>query len=147
MIIRGLAGVVIGIAYGALVSALVFLLTRPDLVKPGSGLMIMLDPAALAWFGVWLSGITAGVCAVVVGLIVGIAGMGKSKAATTGFLTGLLVFGLISVTLGSPGLPKTLHQWMEILVTIALLPIGLALTGMVVAILGDKLRRRFSEGI
>jgi len=100
MIIRGLAGVIIGIAYGALVSALVFLLTRPDLVKPGSGLMIMLDPAALAWFGVWISGIIAGVCAVVVGLIVGIAGMGKSKAATTGFLTGLLVFGLISVTLG-----------------------------------------------
>ena len=143
MIIRGLAGVIIGIAYGVLVSALVFLLTRPDLVKPGSGLMIMLDPAALAWLGVWLSGIIAGLCAVVVGLIVGIAGMGKSKAAMTGFVTGLVVLGLMSVTMGSPGLPKTLHQWIEILVTIAILPIGLALIGMVVAIVGDKLRQRF----
>ena len=147
MIIRGLAGVIIGIAYGFLVSALVFLLTRPDLVKPGSGLMIMLDPAALAWFGVWLSGITAGLCAVVVGLIVGIAGMGKSKAAMTGFVTGLVVLGLMSVAMGSIALPKTLRQWIEIFVTIALLPMGLGLMGMVVAIVGDKLRRRFSEGI
>ena len=143
MIIRGLAGVIIGIAYGVFVSALVFLLTRPDLVKPGSGQLIMLDPVALAWLGVWLSGIIAGLCAVVVGLIVGIAGMGKSKAAMTGFVTGLLVLGLMSLTMGSFILPKTLHQWIEFFVTIAILPIGLALMGMVVAIVGDKLRQRF----
>jgi hypothetical protein len=138
MIIRGLAGVIIGIAYGVLVSALVFMLTRPDLVEPGSGLMIMLDPAALAWFGVWISGIIAGLSAAVVGLVVGLAHLGKSKAAIMGCVTGLLVLGFFSINFGSGGLPNALHEWIELLVTLAIMPVGLALTGMVVAIVGDK---------
>ena len=139
MIIRGLAGVLIGIAYGVLISALMFLLLRPDLVKPDSGLMIMLDSAFMAWLGVWIAGITAGVCAAVVGLVVGLAGLGKGKAAIVGAVLGLLVFGFFSLNFGSGGLPRTLHDWIGLLVTIAILPIGLALTGMVVAIAGDKL--------
>ena len=142
MIFRGLAGLLIGIAYGVFVSAFVFLLTRPDLVKPGSGLMIMLDPVAMAWFGVFISGIIAGLSAVVVGLIVGIAGLGQSKAALTGFVIGLLVFGFLSIGFGF-SLPASLRQWIELLVIIAILPIGLALTGIVVAVVGEKLSRRF----
>ena len=140
MIIRGLAGVLIGLAYGVLVSALVFLLLRPDLVKPASTLLIMPDPVALAWLGVWIAGIIAGVCAVVVGLVVGLAGMGKRKAAITGVVTGLLVLlGFFAIAFGSGDVPHRLQDWIGLLVMIAILPVGLALTGMVVAIVSDKL--------
>ena len=141
MLIRGLLGVIIGIAYGVLVSAVVFLLTRPDLMKPDSGLMIMLDSRALAWFGVMISGVIAGVCAAVVGLVVGLAKLDKIKAAIMGFATGLLVLSLFAISFGSPGPPNTLRQWIELLVSIAILPVGLALTGMVVSVAGAKWNR------
>jgi len=140
MIIRGLAGALIGIAYGVLVSAVVFLLLRPDLVKPDSGLMIMIDPVAMAWIGVAVSGIVTGLCAVVVGSIVGAAGLGKAKAAVMGFVLGLVVFVLLDMSSGSRGLPQTLHDWIGLFVITAILPVGLALTGMVVSIVSDKLR-------
>jgi len=145
MIIRGLAGVFIGIAYGVLVSGVVFLLLRPDLVKPASGLLIMIDPVAMAWIGVAASGIITGLCAVVIGLIVGMAGLGKAKAAILGFLIGLLVFGLLNINAGPRGLPQTLLEWITLLVITAILPVGLALTGMVVSIVGDKVTDVLNE--
>jgi hypothetical protein len=138
MIIRGLAGVLIGVAYGVFVSGLVFLLLRPDQVKPASGLLIMIDPVAMAWIGVAASGIITGLCAAVIGLIVRMARLGKAKAAILGFAIGLLVFGLLNIGSG-PRLPQTLLDWITLLVIIVILPVGLALTGMVVAIAGDKL--------
>lgn len=136
MIIRGLAGVIIGLAYGSLVSGVVFLLTRIDLNKPRSG-MIMLDPV-VAWIAIILSGLIAGVCGALVGLIVGMARLDKAKAATVGFFTGLLVFALLSLSTG-PSPPGSLRQWIELFVAIAILPIGVALTGMIVAIVTRRL--------
>ena len=137
MIIRGLAGVIIGLAYGSLVSVVVFLLTRIDLSKPRSGMML-LDPVAMAWFATIISGLIAGACGALVGLIVGMARLDKAKAATVGFFTGLLVFGILSISL-NPSLPSSLRQWIELFVAIAILPIGVALTGMVVAIVTRRL--------
>lgn len=145
MIMRGLAGVLIGIAYGILVSGVVFLLLRPDQVKPASGLMIMIDPVAMAWIGVAASGIITGLCAVVIGLIVGMAGLGKAKAAILGFLMGMLVFVLLDLSSGSRGLPRTLLEWISLLVITTILPVGLALTGIVLSIVSDKVTDVLNE--
>jgi len=137
MIVRGLRGIGIGIAYGFLVSVVVFLLTRIGLDKTPSG-VIPFDPVALAWLAVVISGFIAGVSAAFVGAVVGMARLGKRMGATVGFFTGLLVCGLVSMNSWSGPPPRTLHDWIALLVTIAILPIGLALTGTVVAIVTER---------
>ena len=132
MIIRGVTGVVIGVAYGCVVGLVVFLLVRPDLQQHNSGL-IMLDDVAMAWLAVEASALVVGGSAVVVGLIVGLVRLGKGKAAITGFVAGLLPLAVMFITLGPPGVPNSAHGWIELFVTIAILPIGVALTGIVVA--------------
>jgi hypothetical protein len=138
MIIRGLAGILIGVAYGFLVSVVVFLLTRIDLDETHSSATFG-DPVALAWFATVISGLIAGVCAALVGLVVGIAGLGRSKGALIGFLTGLLALGLLSINSWSAPLPTSLHDWIALFVAITILPIGVAVIGMVVAIVADRL--------
>lgn len=142
-IIRGLAGILIGVAYGFLVAGVVFLLLRPDLAKPGSGLLIMLDPVAMAWLGVTLSGIVTGICGVVDGLIIGIACLSKRNAAIVGVVTGFLVHVIFAIFLGPIGVPATLQDWISFLVMIAILPVGLALLGLFVSIVAHDLRWRF----
>ena len=132
MIIRGVTGVVIGVAYGCVAGLVVFLLVRPDLQQHNSGL-IMLDDVAMAWLAVEASALVAGASAVLVGLIVGIARLGKGKAAITGFVGGLLPLGVTFIALGPPDVPSSAHDWIALFVTIAILPIGVALTGVVVA--------------
>jgi len=105
----------------------------------------MIDPVAMAWIGVAASGIITGLCAVVIGLIVGMARLGKAKAAILGFVIGLLVFVLLDISSGSRGLPRTVHDWIGLFVITAILPVGLALTGMVVSIAGDKVRDVLNE--
>jgi hypothetical protein len=139
MIFRGLAGVLTGVAYGFLVSVVVFLLTRIDLDETHSSASFG-DPVALAWFATVISGLIAGVCAALVGLVVGMAGLGRGKAAMIGFLTGLLALGLLSMNSWSAPLPTSLHDWIALFVAIAILPIGVAMTGMVVAIITDRLQ-------
>ncbi|HSE18754.1 MAG TPA: hypothetical protein VLB46_16980 [Pyrinomonadaceae bacterium] len=98
----------------------------------------MLDSRALAWFGVMISGVIAGVCAAVVGLVVGLAKLDKAKAAIMGLATGLLVLSLFEISFGSPRPPNNPRQWIELLVMIAILPVGLALTGIVESVACDK---------
>jgi hypothetical protein len=138
MIVRGVTGAIIGIAYGFLVAVVLFLLMRPDLQQHNSGL-IMIDTVALAWFAVGLAGAVAGICAGVVGLIVGIARLGKGKAAKVGFLAGLLPLGLAFIASGVPHVPTSAHDWIGFFASIAILPVGVALTGIVVAIVADRL--------
>ena len=139
IVIRAIAGLLIGIAYGFLVYGLVFLLIRPDLVKPSSGLMII-DSAAMAWIGTLFAGIIAGVCGALVGLIVGLVRFRRRTATVLGFATGFVVLGLLSID-SAPHLPRSMHEWIEILVSIAILPIGLGLIGCVVAMVRDRLSR------
>jgi hypothetical protein len=137
MIIRGLAGVLIGVVYGFLVSVVVFLLTRIDLDETRPS-MIFGDAVTLAWVMTVLSGLIAGVCAALVGLVVGMAGLGKGKAAMIGFLTGLLALGLMSINSWSAPLPTSLRDWIALFVATAILPIGVSLTGMIVATVADR---------
>jgi hypothetical protein len=134
IIIRGLAGVMIGVAYGFLVSGIVFLLTRINLDTSSSSQII--DPLGMARFVTFLAGLIAGVCAVLVGLIVGIARMDGGNAAITGVVTGVIAIGLIFIS--SSPIPNSLSDWIGLLVTIALLPIGLALIGMVMSIIANR---------
>ena len=138
MILRGLAGVLIGVVYGFLVSVVVFLLMRID-VDESRPSMIFGDPLALVWFATVMSGLIAGVCAVLVGLVVGMARLSRGKATMVGFLTGLLAFGLLSINPWSGPLPTSRHDWIALFVTIAALPIGVALTGLVVAVVAERL--------
>jgi hypothetical protein len=139
MLIRGVAGLIIGVAYGFLVSLVVFLLTRIGLEdKPNAGL-IMLDARAMAFFATVLSGIIAGVCAAIVGLIVSLALMGKRKAAITGLITGLIPI----VILSGPMLYRhsSWRDWIDLLVMVVVLPVGLTLMGMLVSIVAERLSR------
>jgi hypothetical protein len=139
MLIRGVAGLIIGVAYGFLVSLVVFLLTRIGLEdKPNAGL-IMLDARAMAFFATVLSGIIAGVCAAIVGLIVSLALMGKRKAAITGLITGLIPI----VILSGPMLYRhnSWRDWIDLLVMVVVLPVGLTLMGMLVSIVAERLNR------
>jgi hypothetical protein len=140
MFLRALAGILIGWAYGVLVGLVVFLLTRIGLKEhTETAGMIMFDPRAMAWFATMLAGIIAGVCAAVVGLIVSLALMGKRKAAITGLITGLLPVIFLSLSFWST--PRSLREWIEFLVVIAILPVGVALMGVVVSIVAEKLNR------
>lgn len=139
MLIRGLAGIIIGVAYGFLVGLVVSLLTSTGLEdRPNAGL-ILLDARAMAWFATMLSGITAAACAAFVGLIVGAAGVGMRKAAIFGFVTGLLPIVLVSLAMWS--FPTSVRDFIELLVMIALLPVGVALTGILVSIVAEKLKQ------
>jgi hypothetical protein len=140
MLIRGLAGIIIGVAYGFLVGLVVFLLTRIGLKEQTETAgMIMFDPRAMAWFATLLAGIIAGVCAALSGLVVSLALMGKRKAAITGLIIGLLPVVFLSLSFWSN--PRSWRDWVEFLVIVAILPVGVALTGVLVSIVAEKLNR------
>ena len=84
--LRGLAGVLIGVVYGLLVGVVVFLLTRIGLDTENPGPLIMIDPVGMAWLATVMSALITGVCATLLGLIVALAGVRKTKAATIGFI-------------------------------------------------------------
>ena|ERR1043165_4933818 len=138
MIKRGVAGVAIGIVYGCVVGVAVFLLVRPDLQKHSSGL-IMIDPVAMGWLLVGAAAVVAGACAASAGLIVGITRLSKGKAATIGFLIGLLPLAVTYVAFGPPGVPNSAGDWINLFVTTAIQPIGVAFTAIVVAIVVHRL--------
>jgi hypothetical protein len=140
MFLRGLAGIIIGVAYGYLVGLVVFLLTRIGLKEQTETAgMIMFDPRAMAWFATLLAGFTAGVCAALAGLIVSLALMGKRKAAITGLIIGLLPLAFLFLSFWSN--PRSWRDWVDFLVMLAILPAGVALTGVLVSIVAEKLNR------
>lgn len=140
MLIRALAGLLIGASYGVLVFGIEFLRIRPDLVKSNAG-MIIIGSAGLAWLAVYIGAIIAGVCGALVGLIVGLARLSSRNAAVLGFATGFLLFVGLSLSSGPPRLPTSPHEWAETLVLFAILPLGLGLLGCVAAIVGERLSR------
>ena len=138
IILRGLAGVLIGVVYGLLVGLVVFLLTRIGLDTEHPGPLIIIDPVGMAWLATVMSALITGVCATLLGLIVGLAGVRKTKAATIGFISGLVVFFLLSIN--SHLVPSSLRDWITLFVTLAVLPCGLALISLLVAIVTARLK-------
>ena len=97
LILRGLAGVLIGVVYGLLVGVVVFLLTRIGLDTEHPGPLIIINPVGMARLATVMSALISGVFATLLGLIVGLVGVRKTKAATIGFISGLVVFFLLSI--------------------------------------------------
>jgi hypothetical protein len=136
MVIRGLVGLLIGAAYGLVVTGVVFLLTRIGLDYEHPGPLIP-NTVEFAWFITVMAGIIAGVCGAVVGFIVGLLGVDKTKAAKGGFISGALLFLPMFL---STSVPTSLSNWISLLVTLAVLPFGMALVGIVVAIVAARLK-------
>jgi hypothetical protein len=136
IILRALAGVLIGVVYGLLVGVIVYPLTHIGLDYEHPGPLIMVDPISMAWFTTVMSALCTGFCAAVLGLIIGLTGVRKTKAATIGFFSGLIVFFslfILSLLMGSPLMPSSSREWLSMLFTLAVLPLGLALVGWLVS--------------
>jgi hypothetical protein len=136
MVIRGLIGLLIGAAYGLVVTGVVFLLTRIGLDYEHPGPLIP-NTVEFARLVTVMAGLIAGVCGAVVGFIVGLLGVEKAKAAKGSFITGALLFLFMFL---STSMPTALSHWISLLVTLAVLPFGMALVGIVVAIVAARLK-------
>ena len=136
MILRALAGVLIGVVYGLLVGVVVYPLTHIGLDYEHPGPLIIVDPISMARFTTVMSALFTGFCAAVLGLITGLTGVRKTKAATIGFFSGLIIFFLLvlfSLFIGSPLMPSSSREWLTLLITLAVLPFGLAFVSWLVA--------------
>ena len=141
MIIRGLAGILIGVAYGALVGAVMSQLTGIGLDRAHPGPLIP-NAVEFARIVTVSAGLFAGVCGAFIGLVVSLSGTGKAKAASIGFFGGLLVLGLLSLTSSSLRdlAPASVRDWIGLLVALLILPCGLALMSVVVAAVTARLK-------
>ena len=135
--LRGLIGVILGLTYGGLVGVLMFLLTRIGLDRAHPGPLIP-NAIEMAWFVTVMSGVITGVSGALVGLVVGLSGVDKAKAAGIGFSIGLLVFALLSINSWSARVLFNI-SW-ENLLTLLTLPIGLALMSVLVAVVAARLK-------
>ena len=138
MIVKGLAGLLVGIGYGIFVGALIFLIIRftsdPGPMIPdnnGWGQMVL----TYATF-------TAGVCGALVGLVVGLSGANKVRGGIIGSVIGLLVLLYLSRDSWTGGTKLSSTQWQELfgisVLLLLFMPIGLGLTGIVVSIIVGK---------
>lgn len=92
MILRALAGVLIGVVYGLLVGVIVYRLTHIGLDYEHPGPLIIIDPISMARFTTVVSALFTGFCAAMLGLITGLTGVRRTQAAIIGFFSGLIVF-------------------------------------------------------
>jgi hypothetical protein len=132
MILRGIVGVLFGVGYGALVSAVMSMLTRVgrDPRYPGP---LIPDANEMARLVTMLAAVVTGACGVVVGLAVGLSGVGRGRAAAIGCGLGLVLTFFITFNSWSGLLQGSWHAWRELLTTLVFLPCGLALTGVLVS--------------
>ena len=140
MILRGAAGVFIGMFYGLLIYVLVYPLTHIGLDYEHPGPLI---PDAVGWanLATLIAGLTAGAAGALVGLVVGLIGPRKLNAAIIGFIGGLVVLLLITVPFGQSIIPSSRRDAISLLVTVIVLPVGLSLMSMVVAGVANLIRR------
>jgi hypothetical protein len=125
MILKGLAGISIGIGYGVLVGAVIVLLGRlePDVPYPGA---LIPDVNGMRRLLSFLAIAITGACGILVGLLVGISSVGKAKAAPIGFGIGLLALACLG------GLENaSLREWL-------IMPIGLSLLALMVSAVTNK---------
>jgi hypothetical protein len=126
MILRGLAGVLIGVGYGVLVGAVIVLLgrTEHDTAYPGP---LIPDVNQMRRLLMHLAIAITGVCGVLVGLAVGLSSVGKAKGGAIGFGVGL---GALACFGGLENASR--REWL-------ILPVGLSLLGVVVSVATGKL--------
>ncbi|CAN5397160.1 MAG: hypothetical protein ACR2GW_03905 [Pyrinomonadaceae bacterium] len=131
----------IGVGYGVLVGALTFLLTRigRDPAHPGP---LIPDANEMARLVTVLAMLITGICGGLVGLIVGLSGVREGRAAMTGFGFGLLVLALVSMNSWTALANGSWRDWLNLLILLIILPIGLALTAVVVSAVADRLESK-----
>lgn len=141
MLIRGLAGLVLGIGYGLLAGALTFLLFSLTVHSPGP-----MIPDNYGWARAVIRYVTliTGVAGALVGLVVGLSGVNKTRGGMIGSAPGVVIIGLflLSSLPGSATLSGA--QWKELLgaflFLFLLFPTGLTLTGIAVSVVARKLK-------
>jgi len=140
MVLRGAAGVLIGVFYGLLVFVLVYPLTHIGLDYEHPGPLI---PDTVGWanLATFIAGLIAGAAGALVGLIVGLVGPRRRNAAIIGFIGGLVVLALITVPFEPSIIPSTRRDALSLLVTVIVLPVGLSLMSMLVAGVANLIRR------
>jgi hypothetical protein len=141
ILLRGIAGLIIGIAYGGLMAALIFLAIRVQGDAPGP-----MIPDNYGWGQMVLYMITliATSSGAMVGLVVSLSGLNKIGGAVMGLVVGLGV--LIYLFWGTwTGLNFELWSILLIVVLLTicfvLFPVGLALTGMLVSLVSIRLKQ------
>ena len=143
-IVRGLAGLILGIGYGLLAGALIFLWV--SLTSDGPGPMI---PDNYGWgrMVAMYTALMTGACGALVGLVVGLLGVGKARGGTIGGVAGLVIVisFLLSSLSGLSGFSRlSWPLWKEFLSVclffILVFPVGLMLTGVVVSVVARKLK-------
>jgi hypothetical protein len=141
MILRGLAGVSIGIAYGVLIYAVASHLTTIGLDPAHPGPLIP-NEIEMARFVAVVAGLISGISGGLIGLVVGLSGARRAKAAWIGFIVGLLVLALLSIdSLSGPQIVNpSWRYWISLLVALIILPIGLSLMSVVVSTVSGKLK-------
>ena len=143
IMLRGVAGLIIGIGYGLLLGGLLFLLFRivSDPAHPGPMIPDENEWGRLLVTMATASGVISGA---LVGLIVSLSGTGKTRGAAIGFIAGLgvLVYGFwgswTRVDFSLSGLVLIL---LILTVCFLLFPIGLAGTGALVSHVCERLSR------
>ena|SRR5215213_216401 len=141
VIIRGLAGLILGIGYGLLAAALTFLLVSLTVDQPGP-----MIPDNYGWgrMVTMYIALVTGVLGALVGLVVGLSGVGKTRGGMIGGVLGLviIIFFLLSSLPGLSGL--SWPMWKELLsiclFLFLLFPVGLTLTGIVVSVVARQLK-------
>ena len=136
MILRGLAGLLVGSGYGLVVGTVTFFLVWLTSNRPGP-----MIPDNTGWGELVLTYATfsAGLCGAVVGLVVGLTGAGKVRATIIGGAIGLMIFSFFMLEPLRGLTELSWPMWKEFLklfVTLLLfLPIGLGLTGRFVSMI------------
>ena len=141
MILRGLAGLILGIGYGLLVGAIIWLLIRLTAENPGP---MIPDNNGWGEMLMWYVTLLTGGCGALVGLGVGSSGGNKIAGGVIGVIVGLipLVYFLSGSAVGLTKL--SVPEWLQLLTVLVLflliLPVGLGVTGMVVSMIASKLK-------
>ena len=140
LILRGAAGLLLGIPYGLLVWVVYYPITHLglDYEHPGPLIPNTVEFAALANFMVAL---IAGVIAALVGLIIGLVGTRKRTAAVIGFIAGLVLLGINYIPLREEAVASSLRYIIALAIEAALFPFGLALMSVLVAAISAQLKR------
>ena len=139
-IIRALIGLIIGLAYGLLVGGVTYLQTHRGLDYEHPGPLIP-NTVEMAWFVTVLAALLTGICAAFVGLVVGLLGIRRTRAAVLGFTVGFLFLLFMSIIFGHSLIPSSLRELIDWLVMLAFFPFGLAFVGMFISITTGRLKR------
>ena len=140
MILRGAAGVLVGMFYGLLVYVLVYPLAHIGLDYEHPGPLIP-NAVEFADLATAMAGLIAGAAGALVGFIVGLVGPRRVNAAIIGFIGGLVVIALLTVLTQQSIIPTSRRDAIGLLETLIVLPVGLSLMSILVAGVANLIRR------